>query len=332
MTRVNILLVGAGAVGAFYASKLQTEDTHVAVVARSNYAAIADGGIEMRTHSYGDYKFVPGAVYARVDEAVETQWDYVIVATKALDNAATADMIAPAVSKATAIVVIQNGIAIEEPFRARFPESPVLSAIAVVSSEMIAPNVLQQNRWTRLDVGPFANITGRPAGGAEEQLVADALAAAERLSGIFAAAGLSDATVHDVLELQFVRWHKLMINALMNPSGVLSGCRAGADMLSDEALRGLIYEGMYEVKAAGERVLGCPMPESFAPPEKIIASIERNKGGRSSMVQDWEAGRKLELDAILRAPLEVARKHGAQMPRVQTLYALIQSAEAMRKP
>ncbi|WFD34307.1 aspartate--tRNA ligase [Malassezia cuniculi] len=300
-------------------------DTYVAVVARSNYQAIVDGGIELRTHSFGDYKFTPNAVYSRVDDAAGTEWDYVLVATKALDNVATAEMVAPVVKPTTAVVIIQNGIAIEEPFRARFPDSPIISAVAIVSSEMIAPNVLKQNRWTRLDIGPYVNISGTPATPEEEMLVAAGDEACKRLSAIFAEAGISDAEVHDVRELQFVRWHKLMINGILNPSGVLSGCRAGADMLSDEPLRAFIYAGMNEVKAAGERVLGAQMPESFASAERIIASIERNKGGRSSMVQDWEAGRQLELDAILRLPLEVAQKHGAEMPRVQSLYALLQS-------
>lgn len=301
------------------------------MVARSNYAAIAENGIELRTNAFGDYKFSPDAVYARVDEATGTQWDYVLVATKALGNAATADMIAPAVGKSTTVVVIQNGMAVEEPFRARFRDNVILSAIAIVSGEMIAPNVMQQNRWTRLDLGPYVNASGQPSDAREEQLVAEGLAAAKRLSAIFAAAGIADAEVHGVRELQFVRWHKLMINGSMNPSSVLAGCRGGSDMLTDDALRDMIYDTMCEVKALAERVLGAPMPESFASPERIIASISRNKGGRSSMVQDWEARRPLELDAILRAPLDIARKIDAQAPHLQTLYALLQSAEAMRK-
>lgn len=326
---MRILLVGAGAVGTFYASKLQTDTTTVGVVARSNYAAIAAHGVEMRTHSFGTYTFVPSAVFASVADA-GADWDVVIVATKATDNAAVAESLAPALGGRAALVVVQNGIAIEDAFQARFPSTPIVSAVAIVSGEMAAPAVMQQYRWTRLHLGPYVNAAGEPRSADDASRAEAGARVADALARIFAATGLTDALVHDARELQFVRWHKVMINAMMNPAGVLGGCATSDEMLGDDALRTLIHDGMYEIKAAAERVLGGAMPASFAEPAAVIASIARNRGGRSSMVQDWQAGRTLELDAILRNPIEVAARHGVALPRVQTMYALLHCAQNKR--
>ena len=325
---MRILLVGAGAVGTFYASKLQTEATTVGVVARSNYAAIAAGGVEMHTHSFGSYTFVPSAVYASVADA-GADWDVVIVATKATDNAAVAETLAPALARA-ALVIVQNGVAIEDTFQARFPDTPIVSAVAIVSCEMTAPAVMQQYRWTRLHLGPYVNESGVARTAAEASRAEAGARAAGALASIFAAAGLTDALVHDARELQFVRWHKVMINAIVNPASVLGGCVTADEMLGDAALRALIHDGMYEIKAAAERVLGGAMPASFAEPPAITASIARNRGGRSSMVQDWQAGRALELNAILRNPIDVAARHGMALPRVHTMYALLHCAQRKR--
>lgn len=126
----SILVVGAGAVGAFYASRFDRQSAHVALVCRSNYDAVKRDGFSMKTHSFGDYTFSPDAVYASVDEARDQPWDYVVVATKALNlTTDAASFIAPVVSERTTIVLIQNGLDVEAPYRERFPDAPIVSAI-----------------------------------------------------------------------------------------------------------------------------------------------------------------------------------------------------------
>jgi ketopantoate reductase len=79
------------------------------------------------------------------------------------------------------------------------------------------------------------------------------------------------------------------------------------------------------------RVLGRPFPESLATAERIIKSTERNTGGRPSMLLDWEAGRPMELEVILGNPVRIARERGVSLPRMQSLYALLRSAQEMRE-
>jgi ketopantoate reductase len=141
---------------------------------------------------------------------------------------------------------------------------------------------------------------------------------------------LRDAEFYDEVGLQHVRWHKICINGAMNPSAVLSGGVGNAEMSLEPELREHLQACMYEVFEAAPKILGVPFPEKLAKPETILKSTERNKGGRPSMLVDWESGRPMELEVILGNPIRIARRHGVQMPRLQSMYALLKSAQTQR--
>ncbi|KAG7100663.1 2-dehydropantoate 2-reductase like protein [Verticillium longisporum] len=331
---INAVFIGAGAVGCFYASRLHRprKNVRVSLVARSNYKAIAASGVKLETHSFGDYVFAPEAAYPSVTAAAEavTDWDYIFVTTKALpDRSDDAAMIAPLVGPASCIVLIQNGVGVEAPFRARFPDTPVVSGVTVVSAEQTSPGVIRQNRWTRISIGPYADGLGT----GDAQVAARGAAAVEALRRWWGPdwGGIRDVDVQDEVGLQTVRWHKLCINAAFNPSAVLSGGRGNADMVSDPALREHALGVMREIWDAVPRVLGRSFPAGAATPERIVTSTERNAGARPSMLLDWEARRPLELEVILGNPVRIARARGVEMPRLQSLYALLKSAQTMRE-
>ncbi|KAL7621902.1 hypothetical protein AAE478_007402 [Parahypoxylon ruwenzoriense] len=361
---VHILFVGAGAVGCFYASRLHHPDKniYVSLTARSNYAAIVASGVSLQTHSFGSYTFAPHAVFPSVAAAVpksssssETStsppaegWDYIIVTTKALpDRTDDAALIAPLVSDKSCIVLIQNGVGVEEPYRRRFPRCPIVSGVTVVSAEQTSPGVIRQNRWTRLSLGPYGDGLSSPSSSSssssvpaphpsEEEkllLLRRGRACMHQLAGWWGAlGGIRDAEVHDEeLELQAIRWHKLCINAAFNPTAVLSGGRGNAEQLTDGELRAHVRGVMEEIRGAAARVLGRPFPDALASPDRIIRSTERNAGARPSMLLDWEAGRPMEIEVILGNPVRIAREKGVQMPRLQSLYALLRSAQRVRE-
>lgn len=320
--------------------------------------------MKLQTHSFGDYNFVPHAVFPSVTAAAVTphrppgggaapgapSWDYIVVTTKALpdrgDDSAT---IAPLVGPASCIVLIQNGVGVEEPYRRRFPDNPIVSAVTVVSAEQLQRGVIRQNRWTRIHLGPYTDSASgsdadadlastQPVTSASRRssssgnLASRGAACTRQLADWFARlGGVHDAEALDEVDLQTVRWHKLCINAAMNASAVLSGGRGPADMAADPELRVHLAAVMHEVFDAAPRILGRPFPPHMAGPEKIIASAARNAGARPSMLLDWEAGRPLEIEVILGNPLRIARARGVEMPRVQSLYALLRSAMQVRE-
>jgi 2-dehydropantoate 2-reductase len=258
-----------------------------------------------------------------------------VVTTKALpDITDDSKDIEPLVRKApngkTTIVLIQNGVGVEEPHRLRFPNNPLVSAVTIISAEQISHGIVRQNRWTRISFGAFSDgLGGRTS---EAKALQDrGNASTKQLVQLYTDIGkLRDAEYYDEVGLQHVRWHKICINGAMNPSAVMSGGVGNADMVLNSELREHLQACMYEVFAAAPKILGVPFPEKLAKPELILKSTERNKGGKPSMLVDWENGRPMELEVILGNPIRIARRHGVDMPRLQTMYALLKSAQAQK--
>ncbi|KAK4454140.1 putative 2-dehydropantoate 2-reductase [Podospora aff. communis PSN243] len=338
-TPVHIVFVGAGAVGCFYASRLHhpSHNIHTSLIARSNYAVLAANGVSLQTHTFSNYTFTPSSVFSSPSaaSAAPHPWDFVVVTTKALpDRSNDADLIYPLVSPTTTIVLIQNGVGVEAPYRARFPSNPIVSGVTVISAEQTSPGTVRQNRWTRLHLGPYshsADLDGQSR--VDAGLEAQGLAKAHQIGDYWARlGGIRDVEISDELDLQLIRWHKLTINAAFNPSSVLSGGRTNADMVSDPELRLHLKGVMEEIWEAVPKVLGGrKFGEDLASPERILKSTERNVGGRPSMLVDWEAGRPLELEVILGNPVRIARGRGVRLGRMEGMYALLRSAQGRRE-
>lgn len=291
--------------------------------------------MQLQTRDFGDYHFTPHKVFPSIASAAEDNadgrgWDYVVVTTKALpDQTDDSADIEPLIRKGegegargSVIALIQNGLGIEHPHRKRFPRNPIVSCVTVISAEQISHGVIKQNRWTRISMGGFTNGVGH---------VNDAISQETRqLAEWFAAGGIKDAEPHTEKELQLIRWHKLIINSAFNPSAVLSGGSGNADMVTSPELRRHIAGCMDEILVTAEKILGVPFPPSLARPDKIIKSTERNKGAKPSMLLDWQSGKPLELEVILGNPVRIAREHGIEMPRLQSMYALLRSAQDRR--
>ncbi|KAH7103038.1 2-dehydropantoate 2-reductase [Auriculariales sp. MPI-PUGE-AT-0066] len=326
---LRILIVGAGAIGNFYASRLhQPSHALVSLLARSNYDAIVqNGGVLMRTRDFGNYHFTPEGVFRKaVDAAKAGPWDYVVVSTKALpDISDDSDAIAPYIGAKTAIVLIQNGLGVEEPYRTRFPQNVIISAVTVASAEQVEPGVVVQNRWTRISLGPYTDglgVQGVLSVGDERT---------RRFAELLTAGGIKDAEVYDERMLQMVRWHKIAINAAMNPSAVLSGGAGNMIMAKDAELYNHLLSCMREVFRGAEAVLGVPISSKLATPERILESTKRNTDGRPSMLLDWEKGAPMELEVILGNPIRLARRAGVEMARLESMYALLKMAQRRRK-
>ncbi|KDQ20626.1 hypothetical protein BOTBODRAFT_151409 [Botryobasidium botryosum FD-172 SS1] len=338
---VRVLIVGAGAVGCFYGSRLHRPDADtgehvlVSLVCRSNYAAIVERrGVEMRTRAYGDYLFSPEFVFPSIAAASEKgiRWDYVVVTTKALpDLGDDSSVVSPVATPQTSIVLIQNGVGVEEPYRRRFgADVQILSAVTVVSAEQISPGIVVQNRWTRIHVGPFVKGRWDQSGTVIGENGPDHLAA-KRFVQMLKDGGVGDAEACTEQQLQVIRWHKIAINGSMNPSAVLSNGTPNAEMTEDDELRHHLRQCMEEVFRGASAVLGIPFPPAgLATADKLLKSIGRNTGARPSMLVDWEHGSRMELEVILGNPIRMARERGVEMPRLEAMYGLLKMAQKRR--
>jgi len=352
-SEIHILIVGAGAVGAFYGSRLHRpeEGVKVSFVCRSNYEEVKAGGMEIESRTFGRYRIRPERVFKSVDQAAElgpsgagSKWDYVILCTKVLpDRVDDPGLLAPLLKVSDdnrpppTLVLIQNGIGFEDNHRQRHPKVPILTAVTVVNAEQIKPSLVRHNRWTRISIGPYLSFSSYlplPHPPIHPQLVAHSQSQLELLVKLLRKGGIDDAEIYGEKDLQILRWHKLAINASMNPSSILSGGLPSSEMVKRAELRKHLEGCMEEVFEATKKIFGmASFPAGFASIERILESTER-AGERSiikpSMLVDWELGRPLELEAILGLPIRIAARAGITLHRIQSMYAFLSQLQLAR--
>jgi len=333
---IRILLVGAGSIGAFFGSRLATvSNVAVSALCRSNYQVVKDHGFKITSPIFGNVTFRPEYVFGRPSDALKSRqrWDFLLVATKALpDVSDDSSLIEGLVGSKTTIVLMQNGLGVEEPYRKRFPKATILSGVTMASTAQPSPGVIKHNRWTSTSIGYY--LTRGDCSSQRDLDIEDARKQVATFVELLKAGGIEDTDAHDHDNMQFVRWHKTAINCAMNPSSVLSGGAGNQMMALDQDLNEHVQGVMNEVLRAASVVLGKPVPFDelrLLRPEQVLASVAKNtSGSRPSMWQDWEKGYKMELEVILGSPIKMAREKGIQLPRTQTMYALLKKAQQMR--
>ena len=336
----NILIVGAGAIGAFYASRLaRASEAHVSCICRSNSSTVSSHGFSVTSPKFGSYIYKPHHTFSSPGEASSSSinWDYILVSTKALpDISDDSKILEGLVGPNTTIVLIQNGLGVEKTYRLRFPDAVILSAVTIASVAQTEPGVIKHNRWTRISCGPYLpgttdNTGGGSARSSDEQQQQRAIERNKGFVKMLKDGGVADAEEYSHAKLQMVRWHKIAINASMNPSAVLSGGCTDDPMSLDAELSIHLLGVMNEVLSTAPKVLNTPLPPELASAEKILESTKRNtSGSKPSMLLDWEAGKRMELEVILGNPIRIARQNGLEMPRLQSLYALLRMAQERR--
>lgn len=301
MTHPAILTVGTGAIGGYYAAKLAQAGADVATVCRSDYAIIAEQGITIRSMLEGETHFRPHRVFRQVADCPQPP-DYLLVALKVLPEIDTAAIIRPAVGPNTAIVLLQNGIAIEDSVANAFPDHEIISGLAFVCLSRSAPGIIDHLGFGRVTIGHYPQgITPRTT----------------RLAELLRRGGVA---CQESATIITERWKKLIWNAPFNPISVLAGGATTRKMIQNPELRELAATVMAEVCHLAEAA-GHPMP-----PEAIRRNLEETAKMapyKTSMLLDFEAGRPLETEAILGNALRLASNLGVAIPHLQTLYALL---------
>ncbi|KAJ2443671.1 hypothetical protein GGF42_006554 [Coemansia sp. RSA 2424] len=311
----KVLLFGSGALGSVFAWRLQsTGAVEITAVCRSNYEAVRQHGFRIKSLAYGDHVYKPSRVVRSVEEAVGdagSSYDYILVCTKALPNLGdNSGQIAAAVASGkTTIVLIQNGIGIEDPFLARYPGNEVLSVVAYIDVSQPEDGVIEHGGNAVLTMGP---VGGGPA---------------EALARVWRDGGVACSVVENI---QALRWVKLAWNASFNTVAVASGGNDSRSMVDDSECRRLVYAIMVEVYRLGEAATGAPLPEArgIAGPGQLLAHTE--KPGVvvvPSMLMDFWGKRPLEHDVILGRPIRIARELGVAVPHMETVYALLRMVE-----
>ena len=327
MAPMRILLHGSGAIGTIYLYLLSKAGHDVTAVCRSNYDIAKVQGFRIDSDRYGqDIRIKPKVVRSPKEAAQDGPYDYIIIATKALPDAETSKTIAPAVTKGlSTIVLLQNGIEIEDEYAKEFPDNPLLSCVVYLPTTQVSPGHVKMGHFEMLEVGTF------PANAYREQ--AKVREAANRFMTILKDAGSSVRWYDDIQEK---RWNKLLLNAPWNPICALTLSRDVAFLASSPVASNIIEDVMLEVVAVAQK-LGYTSINPRAATEQLQRAGGRvgGKGIEPSMLVDVLNGRRMETEAILGNSVKVAKRLGVDVPRMGLLYGLTKALDesiAFRQP
>ncbi len=308
MEKLRVLVIGAGGVGLYFSGRLAQGGAEVTVVARRDYETASRDGYDIASVA-GDFHFAPRVLKDAAD--YDGVADYILVTTKVLPEVDPVSLLRPVIrSPQTVIVLIQNGIDIENPVREAFPRNELLSTIAYIGvSRPAAGKVLHQGSG-ELKCGVY------PSG------ISDA---ARRLSEAFAAGGVKCELFEDI---RFVRWNKLLWNLPFNPVSVLAGGVDTRGMTRRDELEALCRRLMDEVIALAN---ACGVGLTMANADSQMEYTRNFPAYKTSMLQDFEHGRPLEVEAILGNVVRLAHRHGVAVPAMECCYALLKSVDRRKQ-
>jgi 2-dehydropantoate 2-reductase len=303
---MKIGIIGAGAIGGWVAARLAAAGEPVSILSRGATAEALTSGLELVER--GASSIVHPTVAASA-EALGPQ-DVLVIAVKAPALAGAATAAGPMIGPDTIILPMLNGVpwwfTERDPLRSVDPDGRIAGALPqdqIVGCVVHA--ACRRDGPARVVVAHADKlILGDPGGGAGERV--------HRLCALFERASIRPEPSNNIRR---AIWYKLWGNATINPLSALT--LATADRLLAE-LQPLLLAGMAELAALGAAI-GCPIEESG---EDRMAVTARLGAFKTSMLQDVEAGRPIELEALLGAPIELAKRSGVPVPMLEAIYAM----------
>jgi len=316
---MKVAIIGAGAIGGYVGVKLALAGEDVTFIVRgANLSAIRRNGMKLIMADGSEH--VAKDVRATNDYAEAGPQDLVILAMKAHQVEAVARDVPKLFGPDTAVVTMQNGIpywyferhgGAFEGTRVNsvdpsgivgecIPARRVIGCVVYPASELIAPGVVKHIEGDRFPVGELD-------GSSSERV--------NRVSACFANAGFK-APVLDNIRAEI--WLKLWGNLTFNPISSLSHATL-VDICQYPLTRALAASMMTEAQAVAHK-LGIEFRVSL---DKRIAGAEKVGKHKTSMLQDIEAGRAPEIDALVGTVVELGRLTDTPTPHIDTVYALV---------
>lgn len=316
----KVCVIGAGAIGGWIAAALARAGCDVALLARGQtLAALQQDGLRLQSDADDGLQTRTHAVRACADAASLGPQDLVVIAVKAPALRAVALQIAPLLGPGTLVLTAMNGVpwwflhgfgrALQglrlesvDPggvIGAAIAPGHIVGGVVHAACSVTAPGVVRHVFGNRI-------IIGEPSGERSARVLA--------LAALLEAAGF-EAPVSDQIQRDI--WFKLWGNMTINPVSAITGATA-AQVLDDELVRGFCSSVMLEAKEIGAR-LGLVIAQQ---PEDRHAVTRKLGAFRTSMLQDVEAGKPVELDALVSAVRELGQMTGVATPNTDALLGL----------
>ena len=321
---MKIAIVGAGAIGAFLGAKLALAGEDVYLIARGPHLkAMQANGVRVRSPE-GNFEAHPTATH---DYESIGPVEYVFLTVKAHSLTAIAPSLAPLLGPNTAVVSAQNGIpwwyfmGHGGPFDGSSIESVdpggviahaidssrVIGCVVYPSTVIVEPGVIEHIEGNRFSIGELDGTSSERC----KRLAASLIGAGLR-------APIRGRIRHDM-------WIKLLGNVVFNPMSALTGATL-VEMATHPESSDIVRAVMAEADAVAEG-LGVRLPLTI---DQRMDGARKVGAHRTSMLQDLEAGRPMELESVVGVVIELGQKLGVPMPHTRTLYSCARLLDQVR--
>ncbi|MFN3190258.1 MAG: putative 2-dehydropantoate 2-reductase [Aureliella sp.] len=295
----SFAIIGTGALGGLYGGLLARSGNEVHFLLRSDFEAIQENGLEIQS-PICDFRLEHPNIYRQSSQMPKV--DVAVVAWKTTSNDHLEEVLHNVCHDESIVLVLQNGLDSEAAAAAVVGTDRVLGGCCFLCSNKIAPGVIHHLDYGRITFGEYAAAKAGPP--------------SERMQELMTIFQRSQIDLVGVENLRIARWKKLAWNIPFNGLNVVLDANTDK-IMSDKDTRQLAEDLMWEVREAASAD-GATFEEEHIP--KLLAATEKMVPYASSMYLDYQAGRPLEVDAIVGEPLRTARENGYEPKKMAMLY------------
>ena len=297
-------VVGMGAIGGFYGGKLAHAGRTVRFLSHSDYEYVLQHGLQIDSCD-GNFRLEHIDAYGNPADMPKS--DVIIVGLKSVKNHdVLLDLLRPIIHDDVVVVLIQNGIGLEEDLQRVFPQLHIVAGLAFICSAKVGPGHISHQCYGSINLGNYSCP--------EAQFLA--------LLQDFQDAGFQAAEV-PYLE---ARWKKAVWNMPFN--GMTVALNTSTDrLLKNPATRQLIYDQMMEVIGAANTLGVNTLTADFA--DKMMQMTDEMVPYSPSMKLDFDFKRPMEIEYLYTRPIAEAKKVGFEMPKLAMLEAELKFIEEL---
>jgi 2-dehydropantoate 2-reductase len=295
-------IIGTGAIGGYYGAKLAHAGQEVHFLLRSDYEYVKQHGLQVDSCD-GSFHLDDVNAYQRPEDMPVC--DVVLVCLKSVNNSKLLALLPPLLHDRTLVVLIQNGIGVEEDVQKMFPDVQLAAGLAFICSAKTQPGIVSHQCYGSINLADYSCR--------DEALI---LAVVDE----FREAGIETGLV----EYHEARWKKAVWNMPFN--GMTVALHTQTDLLlKNKSTRQLIREQMMEVVTTAQHLGVKNIDESFV--DKMIEMTDAMIPYSPSMRLDYDFHRPMEIYYIYSRPLEIAREAGCRMSKLEMLEAELRFLE-----
>ena len=289
-------IIGTGAIGGYYGSKLAYSGREVHFLSHSDYLDVKNRGMQVDSCD-GSFHLDHVNVYQYAKDMPKC--DVVIVGLKTTNNSLLPKLLTPLLHQRTVVVLIQNGIGVEADVQQMFPDTALVAGLAFICCAKTEPGRVNHQCYGSINLGNYSCKD-------ESQFNA--------ILDDFSHAGIQAGSV----AYEEARWKKAVWNMPFN--GMTVALHTQTDLLlKHDATRRLIREQMMEVIGAAQHLGVANIDATFA--DKMIEMTDAMTPYSPSMRLDYDFHRPMEIHYLYTHPIEIARTAGFRMPKMEMLEA-----------